>query len=125
MSAGVFRLTTESKAISGTEFDWPATTMEAPRNSSKNRFIAASLFGFVRGRLRFQNDFLHAERGDLRHEQLVRIPAIDLVYRAEFLQLLSGFSETAEDRSIQLHLVNLTGDVAELRQTVVRNRIRN
>ena len=74
---------------------------------------------------RTQHDLLDPPGGDFRHEQLVRVAAVDLVHRAELAELLAGLAELADDRAVELHLVDLAGDVAILRQPVVGNRVRD
>ena len=60
--------------------------------------------------LRIQEDLLRAPRRNFRDEELVRIAAVDLVDGAEFSQSLAGLAELADDRAVELHLVDLTGD---------------
>src|SRR5262245_6084864 len=59
-----------------------------------------------------ENEFLNAPRGDFRDVELVRVAAVDLVHAAELLQVLPRLAEPADDRAVELHLVDLTGDVA-------------
>jgi hypothetical protein len=47
------------------------------------------------------------------------------VHGAELAELLAGLPESADDRAVELHLVDLAGDVAVLRQPVVGNRVRD
>src|SRR5438132_666265 len=71
-----------------------------------------------------ENDFLNAPRRDLGDDELVGVAAVDLVDGAELLQLLAGLAELPEDGSVELHLVDLAGDVAVLREAVVGERVR-
>src|SRR5688500_17327737 len=57
-----------------------------------------------------QDDLLRAPGGDFRHEQLIRIAAIDFVHGAELPEALTGLAELADDLAVELHLVDLAGD---------------
>ena len=57
-----------------------------------------------------QNDLLRAPCRDLRHEQLIRIAAVDLVNGAELAKTLARLAELSDDLAVQLHLVDLAGD---------------
>ena len=56
--------------------------------------------------LRVQDEFLHTPVGDLAHVNFVRVAAIDLVDRSEFLVQLARVAELAQDFSIELHFVD-------------------
>src|SRR5262245_39595309 len=56
---------------------------------------------------RFQHQLLRAPVRQLADDNAVRIAAIDLVHRAELLQLLAGLAEAADDLPVELHLVDL------------------
>src|SRR5712692_4610848 len=56
--------------------------------------------------LRVQDEFLHTPVGDLAHVNFVRVAAIDLVDRSEFLVQLARMAELAQDFSIELHFVD-------------------
>src|SRR4051812_45210942 len=67
----------------------------------------------ARRRLHFfwtQDDLLRAPRGDFRHEQLIRITAVNLMNRAELAKGLARFAELPDDLAVELHLVDLAGD---------------
>src|SRR5262245_66650756 len=57
-------------------------------------------------RRRFQHQLLRAPVRQLADDDAVRIAAIDLVHRAELLQLLAGLAEPTDDLPVQLHLVD-------------------
>ena len=56
--------------------------------------------------LRPQRQSLHPPVAQLADEQLVLGPAIDGVHETEFLQLLAGPAELADDLPVQVHLVD-------------------
>src|SRR5678816_1770329 len=56
---------------------------------------------------RLEQQLLRAPVRQLADDDAVRITAIDLVHRAELLQLLAGLAEAADDLPVQLHLVEL------------------
>src|ERR1019366_3580604 len=72
---------------------------------------------------RMQGQLLYPPRRDFAHQQFVLVPAVDLVYRAELAQLFARVPEPAEDRSVELHLVDLAGHRLDLRVVVVRIRV--
>ncbi len=72
-----------------------------------------------------KNDFLHAPAGDLRDEQLVGVAAVDFVHRAELLQRFARLAELADDRAVELHLVDLAGLRRRPRVAVVGHRVRD
>src|SRR6185503_8547717 len=129
--SGSFRkFGTESNGISGTascappncccaEIARPATrTTSATSDMVSMRFMVVpplprrrSAGGLRRSLLRMQDDLLRAPRGDLRYPQLVFVAAVHSVNRAEFLQLFPGLAELADDGAVELHLVDLAGDV--------------
>src|SRR5262249_47425172 len=74
--------------------------------------------------LRMQDDLLRAPCGDLGYPQLVFVAAVHAVNRAELLQLLPGLAEFADDGPVELHLVDLAGDVTRRRRVAVRIRVR-
>src|SRR6185312_2462875 len=74
--------------------------------------------------LRFEHQLLYSPRLDLRDEDLIRIPAVHHVDNLESARLLAGMAKAPEDRSIELHLVNLPGDVPRAGSVAVRIRIR-
>src|SRR6185436_19809795 len=118
--SGSFRkFGTESNGISGTAscappncccavIAWPAArTSNAANVNVSMRFMVPPL-PRRRGRgprrlLRVQDDLLCAPRGDLGHPQLVLVAAID---------------------AVELHLVDLAGDVARSRRVAVRIGVR-
>lgn len=57
-----------------------------------------------------KRDLLHAPAGDFGGHDFIGIPAIHRVYGGEFLGQLARLAKFAQDRSIQFHLVNFTGD---------------
>src|SRR2546426_12192670 len=58
-------------------------------------------------RRRLQNVFLHAPRFDFAEDELVWVPAVDLVDDLKAGHDLAGLAELAEDGAIQLRFVNL------------------
>src|SRR5215831_1672240 len=58
-------------------------------------------------RLWTKQNLLHSPGRDFRDEQLVRVAAIDLMNGAEFLQRFARLPELADDRAVELHLVDL------------------
>src|SRR6266436_163308 len=128
MSSGVVSaLTAESNWMSGTF--WAAAGKPARKvaasSKGRKRFIGISWFsGYacellrgrcLDGRVRrlglAQNEFLHAPGFDFAQDDLVRIAAVhhvdDLEARCDFARP----AEPADDRAVQLHLVDLAGDV--------------
>ena len=93
-----------------------------------SRFIACLLVtaagGGRRAASRLEHDLLRAPRGDLRDEQLIGIAAVDLVNRAELAEPLAGLAELADDRAVELHLVDLAGDRPRRRRVAVGVRVR-
>src|SRR5437870_4850356 len=95
----------ESNGISGTE-NWatmgtpatPASIVAIERTRSTRLIVMAVLLSLRRGRgwLRLQRDLLHAPRLDLRHDDLVRVPAIQHVNNLKAAELLAGMTELAE-----------------------------
>src|ERR1700730_6635648 len=55
---------------------------------------------------RVQRELLHAPVRNFTDVELIFVPAVDFVDRSEFLQLLAGLAELAEDLAIELHLVD-------------------
>src|SRR6185295_13154027 len=114
MSAGSFsRSAVESNCSSGMESCAESTAADIASA------LATSTHGrnFVMGplsrdrRLRWiQHDLLRPPRRNLGHEQLIRITAVEAMDGAEFSQPLARFAELAEDRAVELHLVDLTRD---------------
>src|ERR1700730_2931922 len=78
-----------------------------------------------RPRLRTKDDLLRTPGGDLGDIELVRVPAVELVDRAELLRGVAGLAELPEDRAVELHLVDLAGGVARPRGAAVGERIRD
>src|SRR5262245_42692375 len=54
----------------------------------------------------FQCELLHAPVHEFGDVQGVGVAAVDLIDHAELLELLAGFADAADDRAVQLHLVN-------------------
>src|SRR5204862_502841 len=67
-----------------------------------------------RRRLPTQHDLLNAPGGDLCDEQLVRIPALDLVHSAELAPLLAALADLSNHPAVQVHLVDLARAVTVL-----------
>src|SRR5262245_60216886 len=93
-----------------------SASVVAIRTNNDRFMLSLPLSHYRRGRRRLglcwtQDDFLRAPRGDFRHEQLIRIPAVDLVHRAELPETLPGLAEFADDRAVQFHFVDLAGNV--------------
>ena len=84
----------------------PAARKERRRKSmeqgSRSSFRPPRLARRSTRACRVENQLLHAPGGDFRNKQLIFIPAIDLMHRAEFTQFLSRAPELDEDRSVQL-----------------------
>src|SRR5689334_24591248 len=72
----------------------------------------------------FKDELLHSPRRDLRYHQFVRIPAVDLVHRTELAELLARRPELAEDRPVELHLIDLAADGVHLRAVGIWVRVR-
>src|SRR5947209_274488 len=122
----------ESYAISGTGV-WARAGAEpsaaAVSKSGKRHFIESSstrilLLWFSAGdglgSLRLQDQLLDAPGFDLADHDLVRVAAIHHVHDLEAAELLAGMAEPAEDRAVQLHLVDLAGDGPASRPVAVR-----
>ena len=73
----------------------------------------------------FEDDLLRAPGRDLGHEELVRIAAVDLVDGAELSESLAGLAELADDRAVELHLVDLAGDRPRRGRVAVRVGVRD
>src|SRR6185312_3109928 len=67
-----------------------------------------------------QLDLLYAPELYFGYVEFVRVAAIDFVQAAEFTQLLTGFAEFAEDRTVEFHLVDFAGYGGE--RVIVRIR---
>src|SRR5262245_54369245 len=84
----------------------PKTNPNAPRG------VGIWILGFGiwdllrRSCRRLEHQLLRAPVRQLADDDAVRIAAIDLVHRAELLQLLAGLAEAADDLPIQFHLVD-------------------
>src|SRR3989442_545506 len=102
-----------------------SAALHSNRSIERVVVMAGLLLCARRCRLRMQDDLLHAPRRDFGDEELVRVPAVDLVDRAELLELFARFAELADDRPVQLHLVDFAGDVPELRVAVIGKRFRD
>src|SRR2546428_618967 len=135
MSSGSFRkFGAESYGMSGTAC-WAATkppAMHVPATIARTfnaRFMDASVELIVvlpRRRRRappVERELLHAPRGDFRHEQIAVALAVHRVHGPELAQLLAGPAELAEDRAVELHLVDLAGHRGDVRVVVVRVRV--
>src|ERR1700681_217912 len=70
-----------------------------------------------------KNDLLRTPGGNLGRIDLVRVPAVELVDRAELLRRVAGLAELPEDRAVELHLVDLAGGVPRRRRAAVGPRI--
>src|ERR1700674_5459556 len=55
-----------------------------------------------------QSDLLHPPIREVTNDELVRIPAVDGMNRAELPHLLARFAKPAQDPPVQLHLVDFT-----------------
>src|SRR5215475_6616192 len=66
-----------------------------------------------------QFEALHAPPGDLRDRDLVVVAAIDFMHRAKLARQLAGLAEFAQNRSVELHLVNLASDRRDVGAAVV------
>src|ERR1700730_3211202 len=97
----------ESKGISGTD-TWatagiPETSVAASR-ICKKRLMTSLLIQFLsRGRgfgrrLRLQDNFLYSPGFDFRHDDLVRVSAVQHVNDLEPARLFAGMAELADDR---------------------------
>src|SRR5215510_14901609 len=73
---------------------------------------------------RLQHQLLYAPRLDLGDDDLIRIAAIEHVNDLEPAQPFAGVAELPDDRPIELHLVDLTGDVPRAGRVAVRVRVR-
>jgi hypothetical protein len=73
---------------------------------------------------RLQHQLLHAPRFDFGNDDLVGIAAVHHVYHLEATKLLSSVAELPDDRSVQLHLVDLARDVPRSRRVAIRVGIR-
>lgn len=58
-----------------------------------------------------EHQFLHPKISKLTYKESVLISAVDGVDRPELLEEPSGTAKFSEDRSVQTHLIDLTGDV--------------
>ena len=67
----------------------------------------------------FEHELLHAPGFDLADDDLVGVAAIHHVDHLEAAELLAGMAELADDRAVQLHLVDLAGDRPAARQVAV------
>src|SRR6266481_978378 len=70
---------------------------------------ALSRLGLLHG-VRLQDELLHAPGFDLADDDLVRIAAIHHVDHLEAAEFLAGMAELADDRAVELHLVDLASD---------------
>src|SRR5215208_1466132 len=73
---------------------------------------------------RFEQDLLRAPVIDFCDEERVGVAAVDLVYRRELARRLAGLAELADDRAIELHLVDFAGDLRAGRRRAVLPRVR-
>src|SRR6476660_389657 len=105
--------------------DVPTASAAAAARKWNERFIIASLLSPARAfhRLGLEQNLLHAPVGDLGDEEFVGVAAVDLVHGTELLQRLSGLAELAENRAVELHLVDLAGLRGRTRVAVVRHRV--
>src|SRR5262245_16958752 len=58
-----------------------------------------------------EHQFLHSKVGKLTDKECVFAAAVDGVDRPEFLEQPSGTAKFAENRSVQAHPIDLTGDI--------------
>src|SRR5580765_1704060 len=124
MLSGSFRISVASYASSG--MAWAAS--EVPSDTLRNSifFMRCPLASRRRfAGLRMKNDFLGAPCRDFRNVELIGIAAVDFVHRAELLQGFARLAELADDRAVELHLVDLAGLRRRPRVAVIRHRIRD
>src|SRR5262245_42142725 len=65
----------------------------------------------LRGGLRLQDDLLRAPVVDFRGVDSVRVAAVHLVDGRELAGRLAALAELADDRAVELHLVDLAGEL--------------
>ena len=68
-----------------------------------------------------QGQFLHSPVADFAHEKLILTPAIDLIHRAELLELLSGLAELAKNFSGEIDFIDLATGIDIFRRIGIRN----
>src|SRR5687768_627746 len=70
-------------------------------------------------------NLLRAPRRYLGRVQLVRVAAVEPVHRLELTGLLTCAPEAADDRAVELHLVDLARLIPRSRRVRVRIRVRH
>src|SRR6266849_8819908 len=69
--------------------------------------------------VRLQDELLHAPGFDLANDDLVRVAAIHHVDHLEAAEFLAGMTELADDRAVELHLVDLARDRPRARKIAI------